>query len=150
MTNNNRSDDSWIFLVAAGIVGSIAFVVWKFSVLFGLDVSTGAAVFFRLVLLGIAFGGAWWLGNTYDEINIGGLWPIVFALVWACWWPALNFWASAGVAMPATHLFDFDQSTSMPALGTETLWWAAWYTKWGVFVAIIGIGYWVKDALQKN
>lgn len=135
--SNNNNDDSWILLVIGAIVAAIAFVVWQFSTFFGLDISTGGAVFGRLVALVVVAGAAWKFGEDFDPIRLGNIWPILLALLWCCWWPALDFWAS----QQRPSFFNSDE---------VSIWWAAWYTKWGVFAAILGVGYTGKKFLQHD
>ena len=133
--SNNNNDDSWILLVIGAIVSAIAFVVWQFSTFFGLDISTGGAVFGRLVALVVVAGATWKFGEDFDPIQLGNTWPILLALLWCCWWPALDFWAS-------------QQRPSFFSPEEVSIWWAAWYTKWSVFAAILGVGYTGKKFLQ--
>ncbi|VWC46165.1 hypothetical protein BAR24066_07381 [Burkholderia arboris] len=147
MNTNRRSDDSWIIFVIGGIVALFAYLVWQFSTLFGLDMSTGASVFFRLLFLAALVGGAWWFGNDFDIIKLSNIWPIVLALFWACWWPALDYWSSqTGVRFSALA---YDQS-SPSLMDSDTVWWAAWYTKGGIFAAILGLGYLGKRIFQSD
>ena len=135
--SNHNNDDSWIFLVIGAIVAAIAFVVWQFSTFFGLDISTGGAVFGRLVALVVVTGAAWKFGEDFDQIRLGNIWPILLALLWCCWWPALDFWA-------------IQQRPSFFNPEEVSIWWAAWYTKWGVFAAILGAGYTGKKIFQND
>ena len=132
--SNNNNDRSWVLLVIGAIVAAIAFVVWQFSTFFGLDISTGGAVFGRLVALVVLTGVAWKFGEDFDPIQLENIWPILLALLWCCWWPALDFWAS-------------QQRPSFFNPEEISIWWAAWYTKWGVFAAILGAGYTGKKLL---
>ena len=133
--SNSNNDDSWIFLVIGAIVAAIAFVVWQFSTFFGFDITTGGTVFGRLVALVVLTGVAWKFGEDFDPVQLGNIWPILLALLWCCWWPALDFWAS-------------QQRPSFFNTEEVSIWWAAWYTKWGVFIAILGAGYTGKKLLQ--
>lgn len=135
--SNNSNDESWILLVIGAIVVAIAFVLWKFSTFFGLDISTGGAVFGSLVALVVVTGVVWKFGEDFGPIRLGTIWPILLALLWCCWWPALDFWAS-------------QQGPSFFNPDDVSIWWAAWYTKWGVFVVILGVGYALKKFLQPD
>ena len=135
MSNNSRSDDSWILLAIGGVVAVVAYIVWQFSTFLGLDMSSGASVFGRLVALVILAGVSWKFGDDFEPIRPGNIWPILLALLWSCWWPALDFWASK--QFPS--FFNSDE---------VSIWWDAWYTKWSVFAAIIGLGYLVKKMLD--
>lgn len=133
--SNNNNDDSWILLVIGAIVAAIAFVVWQFATFFGLDMSTGGAVFARLVALVVITGVSWKFGEAFSPIHLRNIWPILVALLWCCWWPALDFWAS-------------QQHPSFFNPEEVSVWWAAWYTKLGVLVVIIGAGYIGKKLFQ--
>jgi hypothetical protein len=62
-------------------------------------------------------------------------WPFVLALLWACTWPALEFMGR----------------TPSPFDSLEaTLWWADWYTRWGGFAGIIGIGYGLTATFEER
>jgi hypothetical protein len=136
MSTQNRSDDSWILLVAILVFGGIAFAVWQFSTLFGLDMSTGASVMFRLMLVAALAAGSWKFGDDVDLIRLGNVWPVLLGLVWVAWWPALDYWAAhAGYRL---SLSDED----------VTVWWNAWYTEFGVLVAIIGGGFLTKKLVS--
>lgn len=115
---NDKSDDG--ALVFAGCAtAAIAMGVWGFSNALGLDISTGASVCMRLFLVTAAVFVSWKWGDDFDIFSLGNVWPIFLALFWSCWWPALDFWA-----IKALPPFYSDDSVS--------IWWAAWYTKWGV------------------
>jgi hypothetical protein len=100
------------------LVATIAFVVWQFSTFFGLDISTGGSVFGRLVAIVVATGAAWKFGEDFDPIRLGNIWPILLALLWCCWWPALDFWEN-------------QQQPSFMRTDEVSIWWDAWYRKWG-------------------
>jgi hypothetical protein len=134
MSNNSRSDNSWIPLAIGSVVAIIAYIIWQFSTFFGLDMSSGASVFGRLVVLLILIGVSWKFGDDFEPIRPGNIWPILLALLWLCCWPALDFWASKQVP----SFFNSEE---------VSIWWDAWYTKWGVFAALIGLGYWIKKMM---
>jgi hypothetical protein len=132
--SNSRSDDSWIILVIGSVVAIAAYIVWQFSTFFGLDMSSGGAVFLRLVLLVVLAGLCWKFGDDFELM--GMIWPILLALLWSCWWPALDFWASKEISMVFRHE------------DAPIIWWDAWYTKWGIFGSIIGLGYLIKKMMD--
>ncbi|WZK83672.1 hypothetical protein AAEJ51_13415 [Xanthomonas oryzae pv. oryzicola] len=145
--NTNRSEDGWIIFAIGGVVALFACFVWKFSKIFGLDMNAGASVLFRLVLLAALVGCAWWFEGDFEIIELRKTWPIFLALFWACWWPALDYWSSqSGLGFIALA---YDQS-SPGLIGSNTFWWAAWYTKWGIFSAILGLGYLIKRIFQND
>ncbi len=130
MSTRSSSDDSWIVWVVIAILGVGAYVVWQFSTFFGLDINTGGSVLLRMVGLAGLIAGSWKLGDDIDLFRLGNVWPILLGLLWGCWWPALDYWAAQ----------------QMPSFLQEeaTVWWDAWYTQWGVLVAIIGVGYLIR------
>jgi hypothetical protein len=133
MNSRNNNDDSWIILVIGGVVAIAAYVIWQFSTFFNLDISSGASVFGRLIGWVVLAGASWKFGDDIEQIRPGAIWPILLASFWACWWPALAHWAS--------QVFPFSSEV-------EAIWWNAWYFKWGVFVAILGLGYLIKKIID--
>lgn len=116
------------------LVGIFVFVgvTSMFSSFFGFDMRTGAWVLGGMIVCSGILGLSVW-GWLYDNHNTslvhpGNIWPILLAMLWGCWWPALDFWASRTIGPFSSH----------------TIWWAAWYTEYGVFFAIIFIGYGIK------
>jgi len=136
--SNNNNDDSAIFLAICAVVGGIAVVVWKFSTFFGLDMSSGGAVFLRLLILVGLVVASWKFGDDFEPIGLGYVWPILLAGLWCSWWPALDYWAIQ------------QQRQVFSGSDVATIWWAAWYTKWFGFVGIIGFGYLGRRALQND
>lgn len=134
--SNNSSNDSAI-LLAIATVGGFAFIVWQFSTFVGLDMSSGGAVFLRLVVLVAMVVASWKFGDDFDPIRLGNIWPVLLAGLWCCWWPALDFWAS-------------QQRPAFFSTDVATIWWAAWYTKWLGAAAIIGLGYLGRQTLQND
>jgi len=129
--SRNNDDGIFVLLGILAIVGILAFVVWKFSSFFGFDMSTGGAVLIRLVCLAVLIGLCWKFGDDFEPIRLGNTWPILLAVLWFCWWPALDYWASQ----------------QRPAFFTQeevNIWWAAWYTKAGGFFGITGLGFLAK------
>ncbi|ALR06259.1 hypothetical protein XFHB_04695 [Xylella fastidiosa] len=131
MNYNRNSNDSGIFLLICAIVAVIGLVIWKFSTFLGLDMATGAPVFLSLIIVAGLFIVSLIFGGDWEIIHIRKIWPILLALAWACFWPALNYWSSQ------TLFGHFD-----------TPWWATWYTKGGVFFAIIGLGYLINKIFE--
>jgi hypothetical protein len=133
MGNRNNGDDGTLVLLAIIVIGGgLAFAVWQFSTLFGLDMSTGASVMGRLVGVAVLATLSWKFGDDVDVIHLGNVWPILLGMVWIAWWPALDYWAAH--TEPRFSLSDED----------VTLWWNAWYTEFGVLAAIIGGGFFAK------
>jgi len=135
--NNDNTDNSWILLTIAAIVAAVAVTIWKFSTFFGFDMSTGGAVFGRLVVLVVVAWMSWKFGDDFDPVRLGNLWPVLLALLWWCLWPALDFLA----AQERPSFFNPDD---------VSIWWATWYTKWGGVAAILGFGYLGKKLFQND
>lgn len=134
---SNRNDNDLALLLIIGGGGFILFCVWWFSTTFGLDMSTGGKVM-GLLVIPIALGAAslYFFGGYYDMLRFGNVWPILLGLVWAAWWPALDYWAShAGYRL---SLYDED----------VTVWYNAWYTELGGLAALIGGGYFAKKLVR--
>lgn len=147
MSTNRRGDTSWVTIVIGAVVALFIYLLWQFSTFFGLDMDTGASVFIRLLMFVAFVGASWWLGNDYEIIRLSNIWPIVLALFWACWWPALDYWsAGTGLRFSAPA---YGRSSPGP-ISVDTVWWAAWYTKWGILVAILGLGYFWKRVFQSD
>lgn len=147
MSTNRRGDTSWVTIVIGAVVALFIYLLWQFSTFFGLDMDTGASVFIRLLMFVAFVGASWWLGNDYEIIRLSNIWPIVLALFWVCWWPALNYWSSGtrlGFNAPT-----YGRASPSP-ISVDTVWWAAWYTKWGILVAILGLGYFWKRVFQSD
>ncbi|KVQ69928.1 hypothetical protein [Burkholderia territorii] len=130
--SNRNNDDGIIPLVIILVGGGIAYAVWQFSTLFGLDMSTGASVMGRLVGVAILAVLAWKFGGGSDLIGLGNIWPILLGLVWVSWWPALDYWATN--SEPNFSLTDENM----------TVWFNAWYTELGVLIAFVSGGYLIK------
>jgi len=135
MSYSSENDDSLVMLVIFGIAAFIMFCVWKFSTALNLDLSTGGSVIFRMVVVLGLTGISWKFGDDFWVIALENTWPILLALFWWSWWPALDFWSNP---IPLSSEFlppGFDRIRETP------IWWAAWYTKWGVSAFILGAGY---------
>ncbi|KAB0583563.1 hypothetical protein [Comamonas kerstersii] len=131
MSNNNN--DNLIVLGAFTVVGVGALIVWKFSQFLGLDFQTGLEVLKRLLPITIL-----WAGILYFmPISFKDVWPLALASIWWSFWPALDYWS--GLTVPKDFVkYDI----------VEPMWYAMWYTKWGVLVAIVGIGYAIRSWLN--
>ncbi|MFS2033533.1 hypothetical protein ACEN8I_05850 [Polaromonas sp. CT11-55] len=126
-------EDSWLLFVA--VVALAVFVVWKFAAYLGLDMAVAGPVLARLAVLVVLTGLSWRLASDIPPLGPKAVWPFLLALLWLCWWPALDFWAAKELASSSYE---------------ETLpWWAAWYTKWGLLVGLVALGYLVKKAFGR-
>lgn len=104
--------------------GEVAGVAYKasFQTLLGLNV----VICLTLVLIGFEFID----NNIYRQqlgwCRIQTLWPILLSTAWICFSPTL----------------DALEIQQLPiAIKIGGFWWAAWYTKLGVGLLIIGTGY---------
>ncbi len=128
MSRGNDNDQAaLVMLLGLAVVAVIGFVVWKFSNLLGLDMATGGQVLLGLVTLLVCVGVLWW-SDWFEMVDIA---PAALAGLWLCFWPALTYWGAESSLVPAFAQYD----------DPPTAWWSAWYTKWGVLVAILVIGY---------
>lgn len=134
--SNKNNDGIWILVIGA-IVVAIVFLVRLFATSFGLDASASVEVIVRHAALFVISGAAWKFGEDFDPIHPKNTWPILLALFWCCWWPALDYWASQQLPSFFKH-------------EEISIWWAAWYTKWGFFAAIVGAGYAGKKLFQHD
>jgi hypothetical protein len=101
-------------------IAALAFVAWHFLT----HMNAGMESFLRLFSLVVS---AAYLAHSFrNSAVLVDNWPLLLALLWACLWPALEFWGRTP--------WPFDSNEA-------TLWWADWYTRWGGFVGIIGLGY---------
>ena len=130
MGRNDSSENIFIMgLVAVAAV--IGLIVWKFSTTFGLDMATGGKVLlYMLLLTGITAALL-----KLDVVELDILLPFVIATLWCCWWPALDYWAAQQSPFPLDTYPDFEAAQP---------WWAAWYTKLGGVLLVLGIGYGIR------
>lgn len=126
-------EDSWLLFVA--VVALAVFVAWKFAAYLGLDMAVVGPVLARLAVLVVLTGLSWRLASDTPALGPKAVWPFLLALLWLCGWPVLDFWAAKELASSSHE---------------ETLpWWAAWYTKWGVLVGLVALGYLVKKVFGR-
>ncbi|AIC13901.1 hypothetical protein [Xylella fastidiosa] len=125
---NSNNSGAWVILL---LIGALILPVWGFSALLGLDMQSGGSFLLGLIIVGALFIVSSFFRGVGEIIHLRKIWPIILALAWACFWPALNYWSSQ------TFFGHFD-----------TPWWATWYTKGGVFFAIIGLGYLINKIFE--
>lgn len=132
----SSSDDSVFWLVAATIAVGLGSFTWLLSKWLSVDTETAIKTLAGLMTLFLLIAASVWLSRDYPVFGIGTVWPVFLALGWACFWPALDFWShppdSKNVLAYSESLF---RTLHTPK------WWAEWYTKWGVFIGILAIGY---------
>lgn len=136
MSQHSRNTN-WIPIAAIAVAALGAYVVWQFSTTFGLDMSTGASVFGRLIALAITAGICWKFGDDFPLLHLENTWPVFLGLLWVCWWPALNFWATKDY--PSFYQPD-----------DAIVWWSAWYTKLAGLLVFTGGGFGLRAALQRD
>lgn len=144
--NYHRSDaGNTIFVGMLIATGFFLFLIWKFSGLFGLDFHTGLAVFLRLLVWTLLLAASWWFGDVQDieQVRLGNTWPILLATFSVCWWPALKYW-SMPFHMPTNFFGEQDFRLEGLYPHSDPVWWATWYTRYGVFFGCLGLGYLIK------
>lgn len=136
MSNRNDNDAAAIVLaLSIGLAAVVLGIVWMFSQTLGLDMSSGGWVRGGLVALAIAV----WCALKLDLFEPIDIVPAALAGLWVCFWPALTYWGTS--SSPFARLGSaFAQSDD----DIQIAWWAAWYTKLGVLLAILLIGYGVR------
>ncbi|MDD5366634.1 MAG: hypothetical protein PHR30_14950 [Gallionellaceae bacterium] len=124
----NDNNNLWGALFLLGIVVFVAILMGLKTWLGLSSVDTSARIFLNLFL----FVALTVVSRMYggDMLGPGQTWPILLAIFSMCGWPVLDDWA--GQSVPA-----FLGEAYAP-------WWDAWYTKWGVAVGFITIGYGIK------
>lgn len=116
--------------IGIAIAVSVLFV-WMLSSTSGLNVTASGSVLSRLIVLLVISGLSWMLGDDSPLVGLRNLFPILFALLWWCWWPALDLWTSKDPSV----LFHYED---------VSVWRGAWYTKWSGFAFIFYFGYVLK------
>lgn len=133
-----RSDNSLSGMIIVGLSLFFVYLVWQFSKILGLDMATGFKVIVGLVMFSILLGISLYCSNSYswELFSLKNTWPVLLGVLWMSFWPALDHWATKTVP-PFFHTDD------------ATVWWAAWYTKWGGLLGLVGLGYLVKNMLDE-
>ncbi len=68
---------------------------------------------------------------------------VALAGLWACMWPAINYWE----LQQAAHPFLWGESLELSA---PSIWWAAWYSKLGGLLALGALGYALGSRLDQR
>ncbi|MQQ99074.1 hypothetical protein [Glaciimonas soli] len=137
--NENGGNNSFVKVVIACVAAFMFFSVWQFSSWFGIDMPTGGEIIIGWIVTTVLAGAILRFGNKYKQIRFKKTWPIILALFWLFFWPALNFWSSkAGPGSVMSH----DSSLELTSLNTQ--WFSTWYTKLGGLVIIAAIWGFVK------
>jgi hypothetical protein len=104
----------------------LAAIVWKFGQTFNLDFNTSGSVLGWLIFLAVAIFALIKLEPPFR------VWPLEVGAFYACWWPALDHWASQRLEATA-YVYG--------AEATNPIWWDTEYAKWGGLILIVGLGY---------
>lgn len=119
-------------LALFGIFGLIVCaLVWKLSRNLGLDFQTTFKICGSLVLIAVGTGIIAFISGGSIPFRV--LLPISLCLMWAAIWPALEVWGMLGPRPPA-EMWGWDYEP-------QIAWWAEWYTRWGVMLGILVLGY---------
>ncbi|MBX3688982.1 hypothetical protein [Dokdonella sp.] len=130
---SRESPDNTAAAIVIGGAAAVFIVIWKFSTSAGLDMDTGARVLAYMLVWTAAIVGL----LKGPNIPLGSLLPLALATPWMCWCPALDHRASKEL------LYSLSLDV-LPGTDRTMVWWAAWYTKASVLLAILGGGYGVK------
>ena len=128
-------EDRWILFVIG--VASAAFLACKFSGFFGLSRDVAGVVFSWMAVLAVLARLCSTLKFDFPRLRPEKTWPILLALLWMCWWPALDFWA--GQSMAPTP----GQAQAVP-------WWASGYVKWGGLVGFAALGHLARTSFSRQ
>lgn len=114
--------------------------VWKLSRSIGLDFQTTFKICGSLVLVVALTGIIAYLSRGSVPFRL--LLPISLVFMWAAVWPALEVWGMVGPRPPA----------EMSGWGYEPqiAWWAEWYTRWGVVLGILVLGYGIPAYIDRD
>lgn len=136
MNNTEKSDFQKLATTLIGVVvlaslmaipfGEVVGVAYKasFQTLLGLNV----VICLTLVLIGLEFIDNSIYRHQLGWCRIQTLWPILLSTAWICFSPTLD-------ALESNLLLTGNY------LKPHGFWWAAWYTKLGVGLFILGAGY---------
>jgi hypothetical protein len=128
-------EDRWILFVIG--VASAAFLACKFSVYFRLSRDVAGVVFSWMAVLAVLTRLCSTLKGDFPRLRPRKIWPILLALLWMCWWPALDFWAGQSMAPSPGHA---------PVLP----WWATGYAKWGGLAGILTLGHLARKTFGRH
>ena len=114
------------FITPVGFVAAMFAALWLFSTL-GLGMYAGVMVLGGMALvLGLALL-AWRFGAATPFTRLSVVWPLLLALLWICWWPALDYWA-------------VKELPSFARTGHALPWWDTSAAKWGGALLMLGLG----------
>lgn len=136
---SNQNDQSLIPIVAiiAGIL--ILGVLWKASVILGLDIRTAAQVLLLTLFVTLLYLSALYASGREDwdipvRISFWSTLPIFCALVWCIWWPALDYWSLHASSLSEATADSFAMA---PPDRESTEWFAKWYSKAAGIILIL-------------
>lgn len=136
--NSNRNatgSDGVLLVIVIGAIFLLALVLAVAETL-GIDRLTAAKVAIPGLLLIVGFAAMCWKKLEWAEMT----WPVALGLLWCCFWPALEYHSNHGIFGPGG---DFEAYA-------RTRWFAAWYTKWGVLLVLIGGGYYLRSFINER
>ena len=137
MSDKQSSNDATMALILVGCM--IVFLILSaISAWAGLDISTtfklivafgiSTVIAVALVYAGHVDWHAPW-AFFCDPVCVALLW---LSALWVFFWMALDYWATGG----------FRQSEFSYLREFSTVWWNAWYFRWGVLIALIAAWIW--------
>jgi hypothetical protein len=136
---SNQNDQSLIPVAAivAGII--ILATLWKASVILNLDIRTAAQVLLLTLFVVLLYLSALYASSREDwdipiRISFWSTLPIVCALVWCIWWPALDYWSLHASTLPEPTADSFAMA---PPDQQSTQWFAKWYSKAAGIILIL-------------
>lgn len=130
--SHNSDEKALAILGVFAVFGVLAFTAWKISTTFGLDITTGWAVLVRLLGFIALTVLCWKLGQEFEPLQLGNIWPILLGVLWFCGWPALDYWAS-------------QQGPAFFSQEEVSIWWDAWYAKVGGLFGLPSLGYLARE-----
>jgi hypothetical protein len=125
METRNSNADPVFFLIVV-VVAAIAFGIYQLAGAMGLDFKTMFGVLLMSATVLAVAGACLYFGRDAEFLHISETWPLLLALEYMAWWPAMNIWAAGPLRSYMPDLY--------PAV-----WWNAWYTRAGVLALCIGV-----------
>lgn len=130
METRNSNADPVFFLIVAVVV-AVAFGIYQLGAVLGLDFKTMLGVLLLSATVVALAGGCLYFGRDAEFVHISETWPLLLALEYMAWWPAMNVWAAGPL------------SSYMPDL-YPAVWWNSWYTRVGVLAVCIGAWFFLR------
>ncbi|WP_066338963.1 hypothetical protein [Azohydromonas lata] len=124
MNTRSSNADPVLFLIVAVVVAA-AFGIYQLASTLGLDFKTMLGVLLLSATVVALAGLCVYFGRDAEFVHISETWPLLLALEYMAWWPAMNVWAAGPLS---AYMPDF----------YPVVWWNAWYTRAGVLAVCIG------------